>query len=144
MERNPKTVQTMKIEFDPVEEQNAIALIEKADKDSKDCFTKEWLPSSTSCSQCADNVLCSILVKYRRTQRQKDTSKVYLDEVSYENIPVKRLVKLIKNAYNDDTPYYLVDIEEVIKEYLKTDDPKIVTACSKRFVDENNLNSFFA
>lgn len=136
--RNSKTVEADLTV--PVDEELSQTLLRKADKDEGDCFTKDWNPSTTACSTCADNEICSILMRKRGKKKAKkieaESGVKFLDESDFKGVNEKNLKKTVVD-YGDVT---LDELHDTVKKLSKCDDMEAVRLWTGRFMDRNGLS----
>lgn len=142
--RSAKKKTTMKVGTDLLEQKTLDLLIAQSDAD--DCFGKEWKPSATECSLCADKVLCAILTQKQTNELVKKRFKdeKFLDDSSFQNLKIHPIINAMIKAYDEGEPYGFNDLIDAIKTLSKSDDDKAIENYCKKIVVQFNLTDKLA
>lgn len=107
-----------------------------------DCFGKDWKPLNSQCAACADFELCGTIFNHVTLKNKEKYIKSkrganFLDEVNFERVPVKALLKEIKQNSGTIT---VTQVIKFVKHYSKCEDDTTIITWLKNFKMDNNLS----
>ncbi len=137
--KTPKQKSNYSVNVDvPIDHDTETIILQKADQDPEDCFTKQWSPAATLCSLCADNELCSILLRRRNKKKEKQVPKNtanFLDESDLRGVKDETLLSLLQK-YKD---VYLEDLIVTVGKLAKLDDEVALRRWVERFLKRHKI-----
>ena len=107
-----------------------------------DCFGNEWDPTDKDCAICHDVEICGIVYqeKIKGKKRKAESEKgPFLDQTAFENVPVDKIVKSVRQWAEDDDPATYEELEEQIMDSAKTKDKVAVREFIKIMCSRENL-----
>lgn len=112
-------------------------LLERADAQVADCFTKLWDPRATECTVCADNEVCGIQFGYRvkgaGAARMLEEGVQPLDSSDLATLPLAEVYREVW-ALATERAFTSADFVSYLQQRAKTDDRVALIEWIKRFI----------